>query len=130
MMIGRGVPVFVRICWCFVNPIVLLILFVSTFILYKPPTYGDYVYPSYVNLLGWCVGIMPLLPVIVVGVGTVLNTPGDSFFKKFKASFRPSPYWKPISRKHASGYDVDNNMSSLGFWERIKVNVFGKQRTH
>ncbi|XP_021339837.1 sodium- and chloride-dependent GABA transporter 3-like, partial [Mizuhopecten yessoensis] len=25
MMIGRGVPVFVRICWCFVNPIVLLV---------------------------------------------------------------------------------------------------------
>ncbi|OWF53686.1 sodium- and chloride-dependent glycine transporter 1-like isoform X2 [Mizuhopecten yessoensis] len=125
MMLGRGVPVFVRICWCFVTPVVLLILFVSTFISYKPPTYGDYVYPSYVNLLGWCVGLMPLLPVIVVGVGTVANTPGHSIIQRLKSSMRPSPFWKPISKRHAFDYDAHESAVPLSFWKQVKVNIFG-----
>ncbi|XP_033756245.1 sodium- and chloride-dependent glycine transporter 2-like [Pecten maximus] len=126
MMLGRGIPVFVRICWCFVNPIVLLVLFVFTFVSYKPPTYGDYEYPAYVNLVGWFIGLLPLFPVVIIGVLTVLETPGGSILEKFKASFRPSPSWKPVSSKYALDYKVDRTLP-LGFWKQMKANVFGNQ---
>ncbi|XP_060068612.1 sodium- and chloride-dependent glycine transporter 2-like [Ylistrum balloti] len=126
MMLGRQIPVFVRICWCFINPIVLLVLFVFTFVSYEPPTYGDYVYPSYANIIGWLIGMLPIVPVVLVGIMTVLKTPGQSMFEKFKASFKPSPYWKPISKKHAMDYHSDNSTASLGLLEQMKLNILGK----
>ena len=55
-------------------------MLVVTLIKYKPPTYGDYHYDEWGSLFGWCIALVSLVPIPVVGLlqlwkgkGTILE---------------------------------------------------------
>ncbi|XP_060071373.1 sodium- and chloride-dependent glycine transporter 2-like [Ylistrum balloti] len=125
LMLNRGVPVFMRVCWCFVTPAVLLFLLLFTLSTYKPPTYGDYVYPGYTSIIGFILAMIPIIPLPVCALMTIRGTPGQTLMEKLVTSFKPSPNWKPVSQAHAKRYsDIGNNNEST-FIGVIKRNILG-----
>ena len=55
-MTGRKPSIIFRICWMFVSPVLILVIWVFTLYDYEAPVYGDYIYPWWCVLLGWCIG--------------------------------------------------------------------------
>ncbi|XP_033738613.1 sodium- and chloride-dependent glycine transporter 2-like [Pecten maximus] len=125
LMLNRGVPVFMRVCWCFLTPAVLMFLLLFTLSTYKPPTYGDYVYPGYTSIIGFILALVPIIPLPICALLTIRGSPGQTLMEKVAMSFKPSPKWKPISQEHAKGYDVTRNNSDRTFVEVMKRNILG-----
>ncbi|XP_046557634.1 sodium- and chloride-dependent glycine transporter 2-like [Haliotis rubra] len=85
MMIGRQVPLFFKITWCYVTPAMLLTTLIFTFIQYQPPTYGKYVYPHYSTVIGWIIAVLPMIP-------------------RIKMSLAPDASWIPADRSYREQY--------------------------
>ncbi|XP_033761909.1 sodium- and chloride-dependent creatine transporter 1-like [Pecten maximus] len=95
MMIGRRVPGYIKFCWSFFSPLLLCVLMVTSLVLYVPPTYGDYVYPSWAGRAGWVVSLLPIIPVFIIGFGVVYYSPGKTICQKLSHSVRPTKNWHP-----------------------------------
>ena len=54
---------------------------------YSPVTYGDYVYPSWADGLGWFLASLSLVCIPIGAVLGVYRTPGTSLFKVRGTSF-------------------------------------------
>lgn len=54
------------------------ILLIMIVVRYEPPTYGEYSYPLLANVFGFTYALVPLLPVIICAVITVLQSDGNS----------------------------------------------------
>lgn len=126
MMLGRGVPVYMRIMWCIVTPVILTLLLISTIYTYRPPMVGDYTYPLYARAIGWLVAALPLIPIPVCALHAVRKSPGNTWFQRFYSSFQPSDKWKPISARACEKYKVDNKLFRGGFKAVVLRNLLGK----
>ncbi|XP_021369982.1 sodium- and chloride-dependent glycine transporter 2-like isoform X2 [Mizuhopecten yessoensis] len=125
LMLNRGVPVFMRVCWCFVTPAVLMFLLLFTLSTYKPPTYGEYEYPGYTSVIGFLLAMVPIIPLPICAFLTIRGAPGQTLREKITTSFKPSPNWKPISKCHASGYDATMKSDGGTYMEVVKRNILG-----
>ncbi|XP_046563441.1 sodium- and chloride-dependent glycine transporter 1-like, partial [Haliotis rubra] len=65
MMIGKPLPIVVKIFWAFVIPAVLLTAFILTLLQYQPPTYGKYTFPGYASIIGWFIASVSIIPLPV-----------------------------------------------------------------
>ncbi|XP_076664285.1 sodium- and chloride-dependent glycine transporter 1 isoform X2 [Andrena cerasifolii] len=52
--------------WKLVTPATLLFILFFNWIEYEPLKYGDYVYPQWASIVGWVIGIIPVL--VIVGL--------------------------------------------------------------
>ncbi|XP_048752269.2 sodium- and chloride-dependent betaine transporter-like isoform X2 [Ostrea edulis] len=82
IMIGRGVPVYMRVAWCFVNPALLLAILGTSLYLYTPPVVGEYVYPPYGRAIGWGIAVLPLLPLPIFAIKAIMEARGDTFYER------------------------------------------------
>jgi len=46
------------------------------FVMYEPLTYDDYVYPTWANVVGWCLALSSMLCMPVVAVYSLLRAEG------------------------------------------------------
>ncbi|XP_022230124.1 sodium-dependent dopamine transporter [Drosophila obscura] len=76
-MIGFPPGLYWQVCWRFVAPIFLLFITVYGLMGYEPLTYGDYVYPSWANALGWCIAGSSVVMIPAVAIFKLLTTPGS-----------------------------------------------------
>ncbi|XP_030369046.1 sodium-dependent dopamine transporter [Scaptodrosophila lebanonensis] len=76
-MIGFPPGRYWQVCWRFVAPIFLLFITVYGLIGYEPLTYGDYVYPSWANALGWCIAGSSVVMIPAVAIYKLITTPGN-----------------------------------------------------
>ncbi|KAK7504650.1 hypothetical protein BaRGS_00004136, partial [Batillaria attramentaria] len=93
-MIGRRPPLFMTICWKYITPTILAVALGFAFWGYTPPTYGDYEFPAFARGLGWCIGLVPILPIPVVMVVKIITTSG-TFGERVKTLIKPSADWEP-----------------------------------
>ncbi|CAG2201327.1 Sodium- and chloride-dependent GABA transporter 2,Sodium- and chloride-dependent taurine transporter,Sodium-dependent dopamine transporter,Sodium-dependent proline transporter,Sodium-and chloride-dependent glycine transporter 2,Sodium-dependent noradrenaline transporter,Sodium- and chloride-dependent GABA transporter 1,Sodium- and chloride-dependent betaine transporter,Sodium- and chloride-dependent neutral and basic amino acid transporter B(0+),Sodium-dependent neutral amino acid transporter SLC6A17,Sodiu len=126
LMLGRGIPMFFRICICFITPAILLGLFVYSLTSYKPPSYGSYEYPLLAAVFGTFLSILPLIPIPICAVGIVLHAPGDTLKDKIATALKPTPKWKPVSKELQDSYYDSDSESSRSLIETIKLNVMGR----
>ncbi|XP_069125073.1 sodium- and chloride-dependent glycine transporter 2-like isoform X2 [Argopecten irradians] len=126
MMIGRPVPMLMRICWCFISPLLTLALLITSFVSYVPPTYGDYVYPNVASIVGWMFAVMPVVPVVVLGLKTLLQSPGETLYEKLQNSVRPSLDWGPVSKEKS--YALQDWELKGSFKEKLLINLGYKQK--
>ncbi|KAJ8300281.1 hypothetical protein KUTeg_021800, partial [Tegillarca granosa] len=96
MMLGREVPVIIRICWCILTPFFLLMILLFTIITYKPPTYGSYHYPPYARALGWVIALVSVIPIPWFMASEIRKAEGYSITEKFRNALRPSKRYGPI----------------------------------
>ncbi|NP_001161606.1 neurotransmitter transporter-like protein [Saccoglossus kowalevskii] len=60
-MMGELPNIFFRVCWWVISPILCGFIFISNCASYEVVTYGDYVYPDWVELFGWMVTSMSIV---------------------------------------------------------------------
>ncbi|XP_060077340.1 sodium- and chloride-dependent glycine transporter 2-like [Ylistrum balloti] len=95
MMIGREVPRYIKFCWCFLSPFLLFVLMVMSIVSYTPPAYGDYEYPSWAAIAGWMISVLPIIPLLLIGLIVVYRSPGETIYQKLSHSVRPYEEWQP-----------------------------------
>ncbi|OPL33244.1 sodium- 1-like and chloride-dependent glycine transporter, partial [Mytilus galloprovincialis] len=79
MMNGQGIPIYFRICICFIAPLLLLTIFISGMVSYKAPTHGDYHYPNAAFAFGFILSLLPLIPIPVFAIRSLKITLGHTF---------------------------------------------------
>lgn len=54
---------FWKICWKYVSPLIILSLFIVSFVFFENPTVDDYNFPSLYIALGWFINLSIMLPI-------------------------------------------------------------------
>ena len=67
-MTGQKPHIIFRICWMFVSPVLILIIWIFTLYDYEAPKYEDYDYPWWCVLLGWLIASLSILPIPVMAI--------------------------------------------------------------
>ncbi|XP_077495534.1 sodium- and chloride-dependent GABA transporter 1-like isoform X2 [Amblyomma americanum] len=80
----------VQFCWKYVCPCLLTVICISSIITSKPLTLGDYVYPTWVQIIG---ELLVFVPILAMAGGGLLH-----FFKckgSCSEATKPRPEWGP-----------------------------------
>ncbi|XP_048241891.1 sodium-dependent dopamine transporter-like [Haliotis rufescens] len=86
-MWGKRIPRAMVISFKFVCPLFLVVICCYSFYSYRPPKYGDYIYPTWATAVGWLISVSSLLPLPTVFIWTVYNTQGATV-KELSVSIR------------------------------------------
>ncbi|XP_043921076.1 sodium-dependent dopamine transporter [Protopterus annectens] len=87
-MIGQRPGLYWRLCWKFVSPCFLLCMVVISFVTFKPPNYGKYVFPEWSNTIGWCIAVSSMAMVPVYAIYKFCSLPG-SFRERLAYAITP-----------------------------------------
>uniref|UniRef100_A0A8W7P4X4 Transporter n=1 Tax=Anopheles coluzzii TaxID=1518534 RepID=A0A8W7P4X4_ANOCL len=87
-MIGFAPGIYWRVCWKFVAPLFLLFIIIYGLIGHEPLSYEDYVYPSWANVLGWCIAGSSMIMIPLMASYKLIVTPG-SLRQRFKILTTP-----------------------------------------
>uniref|UniRef100_A0A182NI32 Transporter n=1 Tax=Anopheles dirus TaxID=7168 RepID=A0A182NI32_9DIPT len=87
-MIGFAPGIYWRVCWKFVAPLFLLFIIIYGLIGHEPLSYEDYVYPSWANVLGWCIAGSSMIMIPLMASYKLIVTPG-SFRQRMKILTTP-----------------------------------------
>ncbi|XP_048245751.1 sodium- and chloride-dependent glycine transporter 1-like [Haliotis rufescens] len=102
-MTGKPAPVFFRITWRYITPTLLLTIFIFTLAQYQPPTYGSYIYPDYAASFGWCLAVIPCIPLVVVMCMVIYKEEG-TMLQRLKKTMRPDSSWGPAISSYRELY--------------------------
>ncbi|KAJ8288521.1 hypothetical protein COCON_G00011800 [Conger conger] len=89
-MIGHRPGLYWRICWKFVSPCFLLFMLGVSFATSNPPGYDTYVFPTWANVLGWCLAISSMSMVPLYALYKLCILPGR-FCDKLAYAITPEP---------------------------------------
>ncbi|XP_046556136.1 sodium- and chloride-dependent glycine transporter 1-like isoform X2 [Haliotis rubra] len=103
MMLGRPPSLLMKLCWCFVTPVLMLVALIFTIYTYKMPTYDGYIYPVYARGIGFVISVLPVIPIPVFMVWELVKAKG-SFIQRLKSTLRPGPDWGPARKEHMDEY--------------------------
>ncbi|XP_045191547.2 sodium- and chloride-dependent glycine transporter 1-like [Mercenaria mercenaria] len=93
-MTGKCVPVYFKICWYFLTPLLLAVTVGFTIYSYAPPTVDNYEYPDWSVAIGWCIASASLAPIPLYMIYKLIKTPG-SLLERFRVNLRPNEKWGP-----------------------------------
>ncbi|XP_063402069.1 sodium- and chloride-dependent glycine transporter 1-like [Mytilus trossulus] len=125
-MIGRPVPVIIRILWCFVTPTVLFILLIIIVTTYTLPTYGNYSYPAAANIFGMITAIIPIIPIPIVAFLEIRKAEGCGFYEKMRNALKPTNKWMPIDKDLAKYYIDRRVITDKTVGGKIRRNILGR----
>ncbi|XP_067649480.1 sodium- and chloride-dependent GABA transporter 3-like isoform X2 [Haliotis asinina] len=89
----KTIPGAMVVSFKFVCPLFLVVICCYSFYSYRPPKYGDYIYPTWATAVGWLISCSSLLPFPIVFIWTVYKTQGATMKEKLKKSLSPNEYW-------------------------------------
>ncbi|XP_056022432.1 sodium-dependent proline transporter-like isoform X2 [Ostrea edulis] len=127
IMIGRSVPVYMRILWCIVTPLLLMLLLIFSLYTYRPPMVGSYTYPGYARAFGWMIALLPLVPIPICAYQVLRRSNGDTLYQKFRESLKPSEDWRPVSTTESEKYNVESRFPPGDMKSTILRNVLGRE---
>ena len=61
-------------CWYFVSPIFILIIWIFSWIQYTPVTYGKKEFSSGALTFGWCIALVSIIAIPAGAVHSLLNS--------------------------------------------------------
>ncbi|XP_048104689.1 sodium- and chloride-dependent glycine transporter 1 isoform X2 [Alosa alosa] len=103
MMLGFPPPIFFRVCWRFVSPIIISFILIFTVIQYRPITYGTYVYPQWSLAIGFLMALSSVICIPIYALYKIAMSPGATFWERLKFSLKPDPNWGPALQEHRKG---------------------------
>jgi len=83
-MTGQKPHIIFRICWMFVSPVLILIIWIFTLYDYEAPKYEDYDYPWWCVLLGWLIASLSILPIPVMAIMAISKAKGSNILSKIR----------------------------------------------
>ncbi|XP_063221399.1 sodium-dependent serotonin transporter isoform X3 [Bacillus rossius redtenbacheri] len=87
-MIGHRPGIFWRVCWGYISPVFLLVIFIFSLLGYEEMLTGDYVYPAWSISVGWVLTASSLVCIPLYIVYKFAITPG-SCVQRVKTIIRP-----------------------------------------
>ncbi|XP_034825272.1 sodium- and chloride-dependent glycine transporter 1-like isoform X2 [Maniola hyperantus] len=100
-MIGRQSRLWVLFwsaMWRVVTPAALVFILVFNWIEYKPASYGHYVYPMWADAVGWTLGVLPIVVVVLMAIDQICSGTDDlTIMEKARVLARPTDEWGPAS---------------------------------
>lgn len=101
-MIGRRSRVWVMfwsVMWRYITPVALFFILFFNWVEYKPASYGNYIYPVIYNAIGWFLGLLPVLVIIITAVGEIIYGPENmTLVQRVRFLMRPTCEWGPAGR--------------------------------
>ncbi|XP_046373106.2 sodium- and chloride-dependent GABA transporter 3-like [Haliotis rufescens] len=94
IMWGKSIPRIIMIAIRFICPVLMLIIFCYSLYSYRPPKYGDYIYPAWATGVGWMISSASILPFPVLFLWTLYKTPGNTLKEKLRQSLKPNTHWR------------------------------------
>ncbi|XP_041973087.1 sodium- and chloride-dependent glycine transporter 1-like isoform X2 [Aricia agestis] len=105
-MIGRQSKLWVffwSAMWRVITPAALVFILVFNWIEYKPASYGHYVYPMWADAVGWTLGVLPIVVVVLMAVDQICSGPDDlTIMEKARVLARPTEEWGPAKMEGAA----------------------------
>jgi len=98
MMIGKKNWLFWlywRVCWFFISPVLLTAVLIWSLLTFESPTYGDYAFPKWANIVGWCIIGISLLLIPIFGLISIIKKRGN-----IVKAVSPAKDWGPYLAKH------------------------------
>uniref|UniRef100_A0A8B9L0Z5 Transporter n=1 Tax=Astyanax mexicanus TaxID=7994 RepID=A0A8B9L0Z5_ASTMX len=104
-MIGHRPGLYWRLCWKFVSPCFLLFMVVVSFATFNPPKYGSYYFPTWANMVGWCLSISSMIMVPLYAIYKFCTLPG-SFCAKLAYAITPETEHHLVERGEVRQFTV------------------------
>lgn len=76
-MLGEKPGLFWRICWLYISPVFLLVIFIFSLLGYEEMLGGEYEYPEWSTPLGWALTLSSILCIPIYIIYKILITPGN-----------------------------------------------------
>lgn len=76
-MTGQRPSLYWRLCWKFVSPCFLLFVVVVSIVTFRPPHYGNYIFPEWANALGWAIAASSMSMVPIYAAYKFCSLPGS-----------------------------------------------------
>ncbi|XP_014672837.1 PREDICTED: sodium- and chloride-dependent glycine transporter 1-like isoform X2 [Priapulus caudatus] len=114
-MVRRKLCLWWKITWKFITPLLVFILFVFNLVMHEPITFDGYKYPDWAIGLGWVMALASMMPILIIAVWTLYNTPGRNPWERLVRSVRPTQDWGPALEVHRVEYKqilYDNSFSN------------------
>ncbi|XP_060590649.1 sodium- and chloride-dependent glycine transporter 1-like [Ruditapes philippinarum] len=123
LMTGTQPSLFWKVTWMATAPIGITFILIFAWIDYTSVTYGDYVYPGWVDAVGW---LLALSSVIFIPGAMIYKLckedDGDTILEKVKLLLAPSRSWGPALVKHRELVDYVNGFVVDPFTEKAYLN--------
>ncbi len=89
-MTGKAPSLFFSLCWKYVSPVLIFILWVFTLADYSTPTFnsGQYFFPTWCLAFGWIITSLSLVSIPLVAVLQVATANGKSVLQKFVRAWK------------------------------------------
>ncbi|XP_048461127.1 sodium- and chloride-dependent neutral and basic amino acid transporter B(0+)-like [Rhincodon typus] len=103
MMIGKRTWLFWlwwRMCWFFITPCLLVVIFFWSLATFVPPTYGPVEYPGWATALGWCMTVFSIMWIPIVAIFKIVQAEGSTLQQKISAACTSAPDWGPYLKQH------------------------------
>ncbi|KAK6177372.1 hypothetical protein SNE40_015486 [Patella caerulea] len=86
---------FWTVCWAFIAPILITLLFIYRMVKYSPPKYPtDEPFPEFAQGIGWALSALVMCPIPIYFLYSFFTAPGG-FIEKLKFITTPSDKWQP-----------------------------------
>ncbi|XP_037818800.1 sodium-dependent nutrient amino acid transporter 1-like [Lucilia sericata] len=122
-MTHRKVSMYWRICWSFLTPVMMTIIFIYSVITIEPLTYKGIDYPDSANAAGWIIFIIGILQFPLWGLWYIKSHYKESFLTSFVVSLKSTEYWGPSNPEtRAKWYAYKTNLAE----ERLRQNSSNK----
>uniref|UniRef100_T1JNJ2 Transporter n=1 Tax=Strigamia maritima TaxID=126957 RepID=T1JNJ2_STRMM len=95
-MLGHKMNYYWKICWGFITPVSLLVIFIYSLTLQKSPTLGDYKYPNWCVGLGLGLAMGAFIHIPIWAVVAVYKEKGFTLLEKFRKACKPAADWGPL----------------------------------
>ncbi|XP_058975221.1 sodium-dependent nutrient amino acid transporter 1 [Musca domestica] len=133
-MTHRKVSLYWRLCWSFLTPVMMLVIFIYSMVTTEPLTYKKIEYPEAANAAGWIIFAIGVLQFPLWGFWYIKTNYKDTFCNTFKTSLRFSEAWGPknpeirakwFAYKEALAEERQKKQSSskLGFFKQKVYNL-------
>ncbi|XP_038630781.1 sodium- and chloride-dependent neutral and basic amino acid transporter B(0+)-like isoform X2 [Scyliorhinus canicula] len=103
MMIGERTWLFWlwwRVCWVFISPCLLAVIFFWSLVTFAPPKYGSVEFPFWATALGWCMMTFCVMWIPIIAIVRVVQAEGLTLFQKIAAACKSDPDWGPYLKQH------------------------------
>ncbi|PNF22061.1 Sodium-dependent serotonin transporter [Cryptotermes secundus] len=96
-MIGHRPGIFWRVCWNYISPVFLLVIFIFSLLGYEEMLQGEYTYPAWTIMVGWALTASSLLCIPLYIVYKLIITPGN-IIQVYSMQSRVKGTYPPLSR--------------------------------
>jgi len=88
-----------KYAWAFVSPLSLFLVLVASLVKYERASvdtlYGNYVYPLWCEVIGWCMVVLPFMFIPCVAISKISSTQGLNLSEKISKLSKPDASWGP-----------------------------------